>query len=311
MQALIESSVSYLSSPEAIASLGRDFYWPKWNSPWWHMSLLREMGETKRIPQNAIQKMVEELDRSPLKIFPIEPGDLPSHVDLAETHCHCGVGNMYQVLATWGIDVDRELPWMRKWLLSYQMADGGLNCDNDAYRVKGECPSSMVATIAPFEAMLLHTKRQWNDDEKRFLDRAAAFLIERQLRLGSRTKHNHEESEKEGDWLKLCFPRFYFYDVLRGLKALLTWADKTGATLPAQAVAPVVSYLGERFPDGEIKKERLSYAGVRTCIRQPDGSYLRGQPASLFPLLEKISAVGEVCPYLTRQWRECLELLRA
>ena len=33
-------------------------------------------------------------------------------------------------------------------------------------------------------------------------------------------------------WQQACFPRFYFYDVLRGLAALARWAEKSGRALP-------------------------------------------------------------------------------
>ena len=60
-----------------------------------------------------------------------------------------------QVLAACGVDVERALPWVKPWFVRYQMADGGLNCDETAYPSTDECPSSMVGTVAPFEAMLL------------------------------------------------------------------------------------------------------------------------------------------------------------
>ncbi len=97
------------------------------------------------------------------------------------------------------------------------MADGGLNCDNDAYLIKDEVPSSMVGTIAAFEAVLLYTPREWTTEERTFLEKGAQFLIKRKLMLGSDTKHNASERKSAEDWMKLCFPRLYLYDVLRGL----------------------------------------------------------------------------------------------
>ena len=41
----VELSIAYLASPDALASLEADTYWPKWDSPWWHMVLLRERGQ--------------------------------------------------------------------------------------------------------------------------------------------------------------------------------------------------------------------------------------------------------------------------
>ncbi|THD40858.1 MAG: hypothetical protein DI608_02830 [Rothia mucilaginosa] len=66
--------------------------------------------------------------------------------------------------------VDQELPWLRNWFPRYQMKDGGLTCDYEAYPVEDECPSSMVGTIAAFEAVLHHVEDP-TPQEIAFLDR--------------------------------------------------------------------------------------------------------------------------------------------
>lgn len=301
----LQSSLRYLASEQAIKSLEADAYWPKWDSPWWHMLLLHEMGETKRIPEAAIRTHIATLNRMPLKIFPIHPGEMPPDVNpYRECPCHCQLGNVYQVLAAWGVDVDQELPWIRPWLLRYQMADGGLSCDNDAYLVKDETPSSMVGTIAAFEAILLYTPRPWTEEERVFLDKGAQFLIERKLMHGSATKHNASERKSALDWLKPCFPRFYFYDVLRGLNALLLWSEKTERAIPHESIRDVVAYLDGRFPDGRIRNERYSYEGAKTFLPSPSSEWAWGEPATLFPLLRKVSVIGEESPFLSKQWAE-------
>lgn len=299
----IESSVRYLASDKAKLSLEADAYWPKWDSPWWHMLLLHEMGETKRIPQTIVEKYVAALNRVPLKIFPIYPEDMPPGLDPHRgSPCHCQLGNVYQVLAAWGVNVDQELPWIRPWFLRYQMADGGLTCDNDAYLVKDEVPSSMVGTIAVFEAILLYTSRPWTAEEKKFLDSGAKFLVSRKLMYGSPTRYNASERDSEERWLKLCFPRFYLYDVLRGLNALLLWSEKTRQQIPREAIEEVVRYLAQKFADGEVRIERLCYTGAGTLLQTATGEWIKRQPATVFPLLQKVSAIGDVSPYLSRQW---------
>lgn len=301
----LQESVQYLVSDHAIKSLEADAYWPKWDSPWWRMLLLHEMGETKRIPEVAIKTHVATLSRMPLKIFPIHPSDMPAGINpYREYPCHCQLGNVYQVLAAWGVDVDKDLPWIRPWLLRYQMADGGLNCDSEAYLVKDETPSSMVGTIAAFEAILLYTPRPWTDEEKSFIDKGAQFLIGRKLMQGSQTKHNADEQESARDWLNVCFPRFYFYDVLRGLNALLIWGERTKQPVPQEAICDVVTYLENRFPDGLVRNERLSYEGIKTLTPPSSGigEWVYGEPAALFPLLRKVSAIGEDSPFLSGQW---------
>jgi hypothetical protein len=282
----LQQTLEYLHSEDALRDVSADPYWPKWDSPWWHMLLLHEMGKTKLIPRALIEAFVASFNKIP------------------EGTCLCQLGCVYQVLAEWGLNVDSELPWIRPWLLRYQMEDGGLNCDSDAYLVKNEIPSSMVGTIAVFEAILLYTPRAWTPEEETFLNRAAQFLMDRQLINGSMTKYNASERESAKEWIRLCFPRFYFYDVLRGLNALFIWSEKTNKTLPSAAFQEVLVALRGRFPDGVVQNERLSYAGVNTILLAPSGEWVRQQPATVFPLLTKVSEVGAISPFLSRQWSD-------
>ncbi len=308
----IEESIRFLSSTEALKLIEADPYWPKWNSPWWHMLLLYEMGDVKRIPPTIVHAFVDALNKIPLKIFPILPSDLPEGVDpYRGTPCHCQLGTVYQVLASLGLNVDQELPWIRPWLLRYQMPDGGLNCDNEAYLVKDEVPSSMVGTISAFEAILLYTSRAWTVEETAFLTRAANFLMARKLMLGSPTIHNASERKSAENWMKLCFPRFYFYDVLRGLNALLIWAEKTNQIIDPDSIRDVVNLISKKFPDGQIFIERQSYEGVNTILQSKSGEWTRGQPSTFFPLLASVSKTGEVSPFLSKQWQLAKEKMQA
>lgn len=296
----IAESVAYLGSDAALRSLEIDPYWPKWNSPWWHMLCLHELGEARQIPPRTATAMVAALDRQ-LHVFPYRPDEqakVDRHRDYA---CHCAHGAMYQVLSACGIDVRRALPWLTPWFLRYQMADGGLSCDESAYLVDGECPSSMVGTLAPLEAMLVDDR--WTAEERAFVDRAAGFLIARGLVRGSSTVHNAEERTSAAAWGALAFPRFYFYDVLRGLAALVRWAELTGSPLPAAVIGPVVDGLAARFSDGVVRVERRAYDFHRTTVLPTaDRSPSPRGPTSTFALLEAASVVGAPSEALTRTW---------
>jgi hypothetical protein len=294
----IAASVAYLDSEAARAAIATDIYWPKWDHPWWHMLLLHELRLTHLIPQSIVQPFISGLDKLAVKTFPLKPGDS------AEGPCHCQMGNVYQVLSARGVDLDTALPWTKSWFAPYQMADGGLNCDESAYHVKGECPSSMVGTIAAFEAMLLYAKRPWSDVDAAFIDRAAKFLIARQLVFGSDTKHNAAERVSAETWPKLSFPRYYFYDVLRGLNALTLWSEITGAPLPPAAVARAVEHMERAFPDGRVRVGRRTVAGTGTVLRQPNGEWTRGHPSTTFPLLDAVSVLDAHSEVLSLQWRE-------
>ncbi len=308
----LEESVRYLSSDVALKTVATDAYWPKWNSPWWHMLLLHEMGASDLIPKNLVEAYVISLNKIQLKIFPIHPHEIPEGVDpYRGSPCHCQLGNVYQVLFGCGVDVDVKVPWIRSWFLKYQMADGGLNCDNAAYLVKDEVPSSMVGTIAAFEAVLLCTPREWTAEEKKFLNMGAQFLMSRKLLLGSDTKYNASERKSAENWTKLCFPRFYLYDILRGLSSLLIWSEKTKQKIPVETIRDAVFFLKKQFPNGEIKIGRRSFEGSATILQNETGEWIRKQPATLFPLLDRVSGVGEHSPFLTSQWQRSLEIMRS
>ncbi|MBX9839058.1 MAG: hypothetical protein K2X69_12200 [Silvanigrellaceae bacterium] len=302
----IQNSLNYLSSKEALLSIEKDPYWPKWNSPWWHMSLLHEMNETKKIPDKVILKMITALNNLPIQYFPIYDNDLPININkIKDTSCHCALGNMYQIIHAYGVDVDKELPWIKPWFFKYQMLDGGLNCDEKAYHQTEECPSSMVGTIAAFEAVLLNITRIRTAEEIKFLDKGAQFLLGRQLMFGSKTRHNAEEQESEKKWLLPCFPRFYHYDVLRGLNALLNWSLICQKEIPLASISPVTLYLVEQFSDGLIRNLRLSYIAEGSYLFDSEEKMNLRTNAELFPLLKETSMVGNISPYLSEQWNAC------
>lgn len=301
VDAAIADTVRYLGSDEALRSIEVDTYWPKWDSPWWHMVVMWELGLARRIPERVVRAMIDGLNALPVKIFPIRPGDVPAGVEVnLQTSCHCALGSMYQVVTACGLDADRELPWATPWFLRYQMSDGGLTCDNDAYLVADECPSSMVGTVPSLETMLLGPL---TPEREAFVDRAADFLIGREVRRGSASKHNAEEREREPAWLLPCFPRLYLYDVIRGLSALTRWAELRRRAIPLAAIEPVVIHLVTTFPDGLVRLGRRSFEGIGTRKQEANGVWGRYPEASHFALLDATSTVGEPSPAVTRQWQ--------
>ena len=304
--ALIDATVVNLGSAAALASVRKDPYWPKWDSPWWEMLLLWEIGVADRIPKRIVLAMVEALNAMPLRTFPIREDEWPAGVDRRRhTSCHCALGTMDQVLAACGVDVDRELPWIAAWYARYQMADGGYNCDETAYLVEGQAPSSMVGTIAILEALI----RRGPSDT---CDRAAAMLIARELRHGSPTQHNAAEREAAKHWGAITFPRFYFYDVLRGASALVRWAVQHGRPLPLAAISPVVEHLLAEAGDGGVRVGRRAWEGKATW--RSDDDWTARHPAQPTALALAESG-GEVNAALTQQWtrlrRELIALIDA
>jgi hypothetical protein len=293
----LNETLDALASPASRASLAVDVYWPKWRSPWWRLSLLDEMGMLDRAPEGAFDALARAVLAVPERRFALTPD-----VDDPQAFCHCALGNFLRMLGGSSHPAKGEFGWALDWFVEYQMADGGYNCDESAYAVKGECPSSMVATIAALEAL---TGQPRHEQTAR---RAAACILRRELRHGSDTQHNAAERASAARWAELAFPRFYHYDLLRGFEAVVRWATVHDERLPWAAIEPVWSALSRRFPEAVVHAERRAYEGHTS--RLPDGTRV---PAESFALLEAVSAPGP-SSFLTERWRRSraeLEALRA
>lgn len=294
---LAKTSLDYLVSPEALDSIKIDPYWPKWDSPWWHMMLLHEMGLTKSIPSEAINWILDFMEQHYLKSFPFKEEDVPAGLDpLSNIACHCQLGTMHQLLRCYGVDENR-LAWLREWYLRYKLPDGGLNCDEAAY-LKPKPKSSVVSTLPPLEAMLAYGT-DLNRAELSFLDDGARYLIERKVFRSATTGAIMDEA-----WLKLCFPRFYHYDILRGLSFLLSWSRLRAQALPASAIVEAVRLIDDAFADGMVFPGRQCFAGASSRYYDHESKSWARHPARSFPLLEEVSRIDRVSPYLTKLWQE-------
>ncbi|MDD4976750.1 MAG: SH3 domain-containing protein [Bacteriovorax sp.] len=298
IEKIIELSQSYLASDEALQSIERDPYWPKWNSPWWHMLLFHEMGIVKEIPKAAVIKMVEVLKHHYLPVFPIKEEEFPQGTDpYRKIACLCAIGSIYQVLFDYGIDVDSELPWMREWFLRYQLPDGGLNCDEAVY-VKATPKSSIVTTLSCLESVLFSRNRELTQDEYKFLESGANYLLRQQL---FRKVSTGEVIDK--NWLEVRFPRFYEYDFLRGYYFLAKWREVSGLTIPDDLVDEVEKLVSHQLTDTGINLKRYNLFDSRSYNPGPDGTWTWGI-ASEFDLMKAASSDGCICLPLTKKWNE-------
>lgn len=299
----VDRSLRYLSSPAALESTARNAYWPKWDSPWWHALLLFEMGLAQEIPKSILLALANSVDQGCLHFFPVREEELPKGTDPhAGIPCHCQLGTFFQLLHAANIDPDETLPWVRPWFLRYQLPDGGLNCDEQVY-TRAEPHSSFLSTLPPLEAVLRCTDRAFTTEEVAFLDTGAAYLIARRLMRGARSGE-----VIDADWLKPCFPRYYHYDVLRGLDWLTEWALKLQRELPRAAVAEAAVVIeANAAPSGGVRVERRPTESERSVFFE-NGVKTLG-PASRFALLDEVSAAGQSSPWLTRNWETARQRL--
>jgi len=298
----IAVSTAYLASKKATDSLSRDPYYPKWDSPWWHMTLLWEMGRADAIPKEAAEAMLAAIEAKYPRYFPNPREPLPEGKDpYRDCLCHCGLGNMYQTLAACGLDLDHRAPWMRAWFLHYQLPDGGVNCDDKAYEKGGS--SSIQSTLPSLEAVL-SAGRPLTPSEENFVDHGAEYLLER--RLAFRRKDGQLMNP---GFLDIGFPRFYDYDVLRGVAFIAEWARLRRKKIPRRAVGWVMDSFDERFPDGRIKIEKPGlFATENTLALDKEGKWGRGETTS-FPLFDSVRKVGAISDVLTRTWKDTRKIL--
>jgi hypothetical protein len=294
----LKPSIEYLGSAEAQRSFDYDPYWPKWNSPWWHMTLLWELGAAGRIPPQALQRLMKALQTKYLQFFPLTEAEIPPGVDpISEIMCHCGLGTAYQILKAASVDVDRELPWIRKWMVQYQIADGGWNCDEAAY-TKAQPKSSVVSSLPILESLLTMTNR--SDKENQALDAGAEYILKRRF----------VRSLKSGevinpDWLQLTFPRFYEYDLLRGLSFCVKWANQRQKPLPKQTIEEAFSIIKAKVISQNdrtgLPVERQFYKSEKTRIKDDNGVWTTTH-SSDFSLLVWVSQMDQISPPLTFIW---------
>ncbi len=302
-EAALQETIAHLASDEAEAEVRRDPYWPKWNAPWWRMTLLWELGRPELIPARAVRLMVEALNGHYLHVFPLTPAEVPPGLDtVRHAACHCALGTMAQVLHACGIDVDREVPWIRPWVLRYRLPDGGLNCDETVYG--REVPhSSIVSTLPCAEAMLLCTARPFTPEEESFLSGVARYLGRRRLARSL----SKGLAVIDPAWYEPCFPRFYGYDVLRGLRFLARHAAKTGARLDPDEVGEAAAALERSMAAAGrgAYVPRWSYEGLTTHFREEaSGLWRGGAPARSFALLDAARRPEVAGPILAREWAD-------
>ena len=261
------------------------------------------MGLAKRIPSVAVQKMLSVLGTHYERHFPTKPEDIPAGKD-PKRHflCHCALGTIYQALYACDVDVDVALPWARDWFLKYQLPDGGLNCDESAYTRAG-AKSSVLSTLPPLEAVLYCSKKPLTPAEERFLDAGAQYLIDHRIYRSVKTGGVINE-----EWLELCFPRFYQYDILRGLSFLVDWSERRKKPLPRRVIEEPMGLMRAKTRDHQVCAERVAHAGIMTLQLGGDDTWVKVD-AETFELLDRVSAPGTPNPWLTQSWNRVRGIL--
>ena len=295
----IIETIDYLNSQDAINSLKTDPYWPKWDTPWWRMLLLFEMGEGEQVPKLIAEFLITAIDNHYLKFFPFYEEEIPKDKD-PHRHiiCHCALGSIYRFLRSQFANIDSLVPWLRGWFLKYQLPDGGLNCDEQAYTNSGK--SSIVSSLPAYEAILSCAPGGLTEDEITFLDDGAQYLIKHRLVFSTSGQLMDER------FLKLQFPRFYSYDILRGLSLLTKWRKLRNKSDADEVIDYGRGLLIQKFPNKILKIEKNDFKISKTLMISSDDDWVWSD-AKTFPLLDDVSRIGLESKYLNDEFEQLLK----
>lgn len=292
-----------LSSSNALESIKLDPYWPKWDSPWWKALLLSEAGMSELIPKLFVEEMIAVLNRHYLHYFPLVETDIPAGCEpYRHGMCHCALGNMCRLIELCDYEADKQIPWFGDWCERYQLPDGGYNCDEAAYAKSKK--SSFLSTIPMLEVMLLIYRRTGDESLKQSLEAGAQYLLNHAVYKSSTGRLITEV------WLHLSFPRYYDYDVLRGLSFLAEWAVVFGKKLPHDIVADCLRQIEPALDESGLIRITEDKIVVEGSLVQNGSVWEWKEKASRFPALDMFGKVGMVSLPLSRQLLTMLEGLQ-
>jgi len=210
-----------------------NFYTPKYKSTYWQIMILGILGLSKADPRvskacelvlrhqlkeggfstHAAGRAAEEYHD--LKRKGTESGDPETWMaeKIREHEYSCLTGNVASALLRIGYVHDVRVERALDWLVSIQNSDGGWLCPYWKAHVR-DVHSCFYGTICALEAF--SEAETMSGAVRKVAEQGAEFLL--MHRLFKADHHNFRIINRH--WLKLSFPSFYSYDILRGLRVL-------------------------------------------------------------------------------------------
>jgi hypothetical protein len=180
----------------------------------------------------------------------------------------CLTGNVIAALLRLGYDDDPRLWQAVDWLVSIQNADGGWLCPYWKAHIR-DTHSCFYGTICPLEAFAEIPEEKRSPAVKEAAARGAEFLLMHRL---YRADH-HDFQVINPNWLKLAFPWFYGYNILRGLWVLTRLGYRDERMEDALAVLRE-----KQTPEGKWVLESTPYGRMQANLEK------KGQPGKWITL---------------------------
>jgi len=214
-------------------------YHPKYKSTYWQVMILGQLGMDKS--NERVQRACEfvfnlQLDEGGFSSYTrrraleeyewmrtrvvlkekLQPNPETWAQSLVTEHQYsCLTGNVCAAMLRMGYGRDLRLKKALKWLVRIQNRDGGWLCPYWKAHVR-DTHGCFYGTICPLEAFSEVPETERSPEMKHALERGAEFLL--MHRLYKADHHGFKLINRS--WLRLGFPWFYGYNVLRGLSVL-------------------------------------------------------------------------------------------
>ncbi len=237
-------------------------YHPKYKSSYWQIMTLGQLGmdRSDEKVRNACEHVFRfQLDEGGFSSYTHEralkeyewlrekgkklplPNEWASSI-VFEHQYSCLTGNMAAALVRIGYVNDQRVKRALEWLVKIQNKDGGWLCPYWRAHVK-DTHGCFYGTICPLEAFSEVTGKSLTEEMEETIEKAAEFLL--MHRLFKADHHGYKVINQS--WLKLSFPWFYRYNILRGLDVL----TKLGYIEDERLSDAVQLLLQKRRPDGK------------------------------------------------------------
>jgi len=236
-------------------------YHPKYKSSYWQLMTLSQLGmdrtneKVEKACEYIFQFQHEEggfsssTKETALKEYAllVEKGrKLSSSIEwvqskVFEHQYSCLTGNMCAALIRMGYANDLRVSRALEWLVKIQNKDGGWLCPYWKAHIRDK-HGCFYGTACPLEAFSELKKEYWNREIEKTVEKGAEFLL--MHRLFKADHHNYKVINQS--WLKLGFPWFYGYNILRGLDVL----TKLGYVRDERLNDAVEILLEKRHKDG-------------------------------------------------------------
>jgi len=265
-------------------------YHPKYKASYWQIMTLGQlgMGRIDERVRNACEYVFQfQLNEGGFSSYTHERAlkeheelrekgkKLPSPKEWAssivfEHQYSCLTGNMVAALIRIGYSDDVRVRRALEWLVQVQNWDGGWLCPYWGAHVK-DTHGCFYGTICPLEAFSEVPKNNLTKGMERAIERGAEFLLMHRLFKAD----HHDYKVIKQSWLKLGFPWFYGYNILRGLDVL----TKLGYVKDERLNDAVESLLQKRQDNGTWILESAPVGRMQTNIEA------KGKPSKWITLI--------------------------